>query len=112
MLKDGEVSLFEASFARSTQIPIKLVRRMLYEPGGEGLAMACKAGGFSAVTYLDLYRLTRNAHSVKEPYDEREMVRLTDFYDCMRDVNVQTLVKRWRRNPDFLHALKQMDAKV
>ena len=112
LLKDGEVSLFEASFARATEMPIKLVRRMLYEPGGEGLAMACKAGGFSAEMFTSLYRLTRNASTGQEPIDEREMVRLTDFYDCMRAASVQALVKRWNRDPDFLHALSQMNARV
>lgn len=112
LLKDGEVSLFEASFARATDIPIKLTRRMLYEPGGEGFAMACKAGGFSAEAFANLYRLTRKANASQEPIDEREMVRLTDFYDCMREISAQALVKRWQRDPDFLHALRQMDSKV
>ncbi len=112
LLKDGEVSLFEASFARSTKIPLKLARRMLYEPGGESLAMACKAGGFSAEMFTELYRLTRKANTSKEPFDEREMVRLTDFFDCMRAPSAEALVKRWNREPDFLHALDQMDAEV
>ena len=112
LLKDGEVSLFEASFARSTKIPIKLVRRMLYEPGGEGLAMACKAGGFSVEIFTELYRLTRRANSSIEPFDEREFVRLTDFFDCMRAPSIEALVKRWRREPDFLHALNLMDAEI
>ncbi len=112
LLKDGEVSLFEASFARSTKIPLKLARRMLYEPGGESLAMVCKAGGFSAEMFTELYRLTRKASTSKEPFDEREMVSLTDFFDCMRTPSVEALVKRWNREPNFLHALVQMDAEV
>ncbi len=112
LLKDGEVSLFEASFARATDIPIKLLRRMLYEPGGEGLAMACKAGGLSAEMFTRLYRLTRKANTSQEPFDERELVRLTDFYDCLRAPSVQALVKRWKREPEFLHALSQLNARV
>ena len=112
LLTDGEVSLFEAGFARATDIPIKLARRMLYEPGGEGLAMACKAGGFSTEMFINFYRLTRNANASQEPIDEREMVCLTDFYDCMRVITAQALVKRWHRDPDFLNALRQMNSKV
>ncbi len=85
---------------------------MLYEPGGERLAMACKAGGFSTEMFINLYRLTRKANASQEPVDEREMVRLTDFYDCMRAVSAQALVKRWHREPDFLHALREMDSTV
>ncbi len=112
LLKGGEVSLFEASFARATDIPIKLTRRMLYEPGGEGLAMACKAGGFSAEMFTTLYRLTRKANTSQEPFDERELVRLTDFFDCIRTPSVEALIKRWQREPDFLHALSQLNARV
>ena len=111
LLKDGEVSLFEASFTRATHIPIKLARRMLYEPGGEGLAMACKAGQFSVEFFTKLFRLTRKAQAAQEPIDERELVRLTDFYDCMRTPSVQALVEQWHREPDFLHALNQLGSK-
>jgi uncharacterized protein (DUF2336 family) len=112
LLQDGEVPLFEASFARATKIPVKLARRMLYETGGEGLAMACKAGGFSAAMFIRLYRLTRQANTASEPPDERDVVRLTDLYDCLRATSVEALVKRWQRDPDFLHALNQLNAKV
>ena len=112
LLEDGEVSLFEASFARATGIPIKLARRMLYEPGGEGLAMACKAGGFSADMFTKLYQLTRKASSSQEVFDERELVRLVDFFDCMRTPSAEAIVKRWRREPEFLHALHQLNASV
>lgn len=112
LLKNGEVPLFEASFARATNIPIKLARRMLYEPGGEGLAMACKAGGFSAEMFTTLYRLTRQASASQEPIDERELVRLTNFFDCMRAPNIEAMIKRWRREPEFLHALSQLNARV
>ena len=112
LLTDGEVSLFEASFARATDIPIKLARRMLYEPGGEGLAMACKAGGFSTEMFINLYHLTRHANAPKEPIDEREIVRLSDFYDCMRTITAQAIVKRWNRDPDFLNALRQLDSRL
>ncbi|MCH7554974.1 MAG: DUF2336 domain-containing protein [Proteobacteria bacterium] len=112
LLQDGEVSLFEASFARATKIPLKLARRMLYGPGGEGLAMACKAGGFSVEMFIKLHHLTRQANTASEPPDERDLVRLTDLYDCTRATSVEVLVKRWQRDPDFLHALSQMNAKV
>lgn len=112
LLRDGEVSLFEASFARTIDIPIKLARRMLYEPGGEALAMACKAGGLSAELFTELYRLTRRAQSSPEPFDERQLVRLTDYFDCLRAPSAKALVKRWQREPDFLQALDQLNAGV
>lgn len=50
-LRDSEISLFEASLAQTLDIRVKLMRRLIYEPGGEGLAMGCKAIGFSTETF-------------------------------------------------------------
>ena len=56
--------------------------------------------------------MTRQAKTASEPPDERDVVRLTDLYDCMRTTSVEALVKRWQRDPDFLHALNQLNAKI
>ncbi len=42
-LRDGEIFLFEAMFRRLTGLRNTLVKRIMFEPGGEGLASACKA---------------------------------------------------------------------
>ncbi len=40
-LRKGEVRMFEGMFAQLTGLRTNLVRRLVYEPGGEGLAIAC-----------------------------------------------------------------------
>ncbi|MET1028656.1 MAG: DUF2336 domain-containing protein, partial [Dongiaceae bacterium] len=42
-LRRGEVQLFEAILAELSQLRVPLVRRLLYEDGGEGLAMMIRA---------------------------------------------------------------------
>ena len=109
-LRDGEIPLFEASLARAVGIRVKLMRRLLYEPGGEGLAMACKAVGFACETLTTIFRLTREANTANGPFDSRELDRLTNFFDCLKRKNAESVVKRWRRDPEFLHAMKKMGA--
>ena len=47
-LNEGEVPLFVGLFSRFAEIREYLVTRILFEPGGEGLAIACRAGsGFA-----------------------------------------------------------------
>jgi uncharacterized protein (DUF2336 family) len=43
-LRQGHVSLFEAIFARLAELPIKIARRILYQPDGRALAVAARAG--------------------------------------------------------------------
>ena len=109
-LRDGEIALFEASFARAVDLRLKLARRLLYEPGGEALAMACRAVGFSAKTFATIFQSTRAANTANGPFDSRELGRLTDFFDCLRTTHAQAVVKRWRRDPEFLHAMNGMEA--
>lgn len=109
-LRDGEIPLFEASLARAVGIRVKLMRRLLYEPGGEGLAMACKAVGFACETLATIFRLTREANATNGPFDSRELDALVDFFNCLKQKNAESVVKRWRRDPEFLHAMKQMNA--
>jgi len=45
LLKAGHASLFEALFARYLNVGIRLARRILYQPDGRALAVACRAAG-------------------------------------------------------------------
>jgi len=45
LIKGGHVSLFEALFARYLNVGIRLARRILYQPDGKALAVACKSVG-------------------------------------------------------------------
>ena len=108
-LRDGEIPLFQSGLAQTLGIHVKLMRRLIYEPGGEGLAMGCKAVGFSTETFAKIFHLTREATGANGPFDTREFERLADFYDCLKPDHAEKVVSRWRRDPDFLHAVKRME---
>ena len=108
-LADGEIPLFEASLAQAVGIRVKLMRRLIYEPGGEGFAMGCKAVGFSSQTFAKIFRLTREASGGNGPFDTHEFDRLTDFYECLKPDHAEKVVSRWRRDPDFLHAMNRIE---
>ncbi len=54
-LEEGQVDLFIALFSRLTSLRDRLVRRLLFEPGGEGLAIASKAVGFDRSAYSQIF---------------------------------------------------------
>ena len=51
VLRQGEITLFAALFAKYTELSGKLVRRLFFEPGGEGMAIACKAKDLPKQTF-------------------------------------------------------------
>ncbi len=108
-LRQGEIPLFEACFAEAVKLRPRLVRRLLYEPGGEGLAVACRAAGFSRATYATIYQLTRDASFGKDEFDPRELARVTEFYDRVKRSQAAAVANRWRRDADYQNALRQIE---
>jgi len=104
-LRQGEVSLFEGCFAKATEIDLKLARRLLYEPGGEALALACKAAGFRRGTFATIFQLTRKATSSNTTTD---IARITDFFDRVSTGHAKSVRREWLRNPEYLNAQRQL----
>lgn len=108
-LRQGEISLFEACFANYVDLRLRLVRRLLYEPGGEGLSMACKAAGFKRGTFATIFQLTREGRASKQPFDPNEVSRVSEFYDRLHHDHAVTIITRWRRDTDYLNALNEIE---
>jgi len=108
-LRGGEVRLFEACFAQAVKLPPTLTRRLLYEPGGEGLAVACRAAGFERATYGMIFQLTRDAAGKSDGFDPRELARVTEFFDRVERGQANAVANRWRRDADYQDALRQIE---
>ena len=63
LLHVGEVPLFEAAFAQLSGIRPVLLRRLLYEPGGEAIAVLARSLGMARDMAATIYSLTRPARS-------------------------------------------------
>lgn len=59
LLRGGHVSLFEALFARYINVNLRLARRILYQPDGRALAVACRAVGFERPVFSALLDLAK-----------------------------------------------------
>ena len=108
LLSQGEVSLFEAGFAQITGLRKLLVSRLLFEPGGESLAVACKAVGFEPATFAAIYGYTRHGRLTADPAQDRNQ-DIVDFYDGIDRDAAEAVLERWRRDADFLYAIKLLE---
>ena len=63
LLRQGEVALFEALFAKMSGVRVRLLRRLLFEPGGEALAIVCRAIAIDKPDFATIFMLSRRAHS-------------------------------------------------
>lgn len=108
-LREGEVALFAALFGKYTGIRLQLVQRMLFEPGGEGLAIACKGSGIDKSTFASIYVLTRKARGRDSVNHLADMAGILGLYDRIKEDAAGMLLKKWQRDPNFLRAIWQIE---
>lgn len=108
-LKDGEVFLFEALFRRLTGLRTTLVKRILFEPGGEGLAVACKAAGISADDFAAIYSLSRLARPRDGTAEGEETQHILEFYHRLTRDAAMDVIVRWRRDVEYQQAIRDLE---
>ncbi len=109
VLRQGEVLLFEALFAELTDLRLTLARRLVYEPGGEGLAIACKGILIEKPAFATLFLLSRKARPGDHMVDPMELSKVLAFYDKLTPVTATRLLKRWHLDPEYLEAMWQLE---
>lgn len=108
-LRQGEVVLFEDLLSQVTGLRTKLIRRFVFEPGGEGLAIACRAAEIDKADFASIFLLSRSARPGDKVVDPNEVSRVLNFFDRIGIETARKVVKRWHLDPNFLFALKQVD---
>jgi len=108
-LHQGEVGLFVALFARLTGLRRTLVMRILFEPGGEGLAIACRAVGIEREPFADLYTLTRKARPRALANGDAERRRVLTLFDNMSEAGARQVLRKWQRDADYLAAIRELE---
>lgn len=107
-LRDGEMRLFSALFQRMTGLSERLIMDILLEPGGEGLAIACKASGIGKAYFAAIYALIRRTRPGNNREARRELRSLMSLYDKMSTDSAKDVARRWRRNVGYLAAIRDL----
>lgn len=108
-LRRGEVPLFEAMLAEMAGLRPALIRRLCYEQGGQGLAVVARGIGLSREEFASIYLLTRKARPGGASLDPADLGRALEFFDRINHGNAATVIGRWRRDPDYLYAIRSVE---
>jgi len=109
VLRQGEIPLFEAMFCKRSGLRLRLLRRLLFEPGGEALAVACKGIDIPKSDFATIFMLTRKARATSGVMNPRELTRVLSLYDRVRPEAAQAMIGRWQRDSDFLNAVRLLE---
>ena len=108
-LKQGEIPLFVSLFCRRSQLRETLVLRILFEPGGEGLAIACKALEVSEEDFREIFTLSRNARPGEGGAIKGELKQVLNLYARMTKEAAAKVLRAWQRDMEYLAAIRQLE---
>jgi len=108
-LKQGEIPLLVSLFCRRSQLRETLVLRILFEPGGEGLAIACKALDVSEEDFREIFTLSRNARPGEGGAIKGELKQVLNLYARMTKEAAAKVLRAWQRDMEYLAAIRQLE---
>lgn len=108
-LHDGEISLFISLLARLAETREALIKRMLFEPGGEGLAITCKALDFARKDFSVIFLLSRKARPENARTFKRDHEAAMAFFDRIKGTAARKVLRQWQRDQDYLRALREVE---
>lgn len=107
-LTQGEVSLFIALFCRLTGLRDYLARRLLFEPGGEGLAICSKAVGLTADEFKQIFILSQMVRARQRDEAEATLGSVLWIFEDMSREDAARVLRNWRRDTGYLSAIRQI----
>ena len=108
-LRQGEVVLFESMLAEMAHLRRALVRRIVFEPGGQGLAVIARAVGIAKPDFASIFLLSRAARPGDKVVDPGELSRVMAFYDRVQPAAAQRVLARMRLNPEYLKSMIEIE---
>jgi uncharacterized protein (DUF2336 family) len=110
VLRQGEIPLFEAMFAKISGLRPRLLRRMLFEPGGEALAILCKAVSIDKTDFASIFMLSRKARNTDRVANPQDLKRILELFDRIQADAADRMLKKWQRDSNFLNAIRVVES--
>lgn len=108
VLRQGEIALFEALFGKLSGLPTPRLQRVLYDSGGDGLAIACRALDMPKSTFATIFLLSRKRSVGQNVVDPRDLSRALQLFDRANPEAAKQVVKMWCRDPGYQDAIEQI----
>jgi hypothetical protein len=98
-LRDKDIELFEALFARLSRLDMAAMLVTIYDPGSESFATVCKAHKFSQSDFEQLHLLLM-ATLVGDGYAETQAFQtIRAFYNRLDGTAASAALAEWQRTP-------------
>ena len=105
VLRSGEIPLFEALFAEFSGVRPPRLQHVLYETGGKGLAVVCKALEVDKATFTPIYLLSRRGESGEQVVPPKALSTVMAFFDSVRPNDAREVLRSWQRDNAYQDAI-------
>ncbi len=108
-LRHGFVSAALSGLAELCGIDLVTVRRIVFDPGGEALAAACKAAGFSRSGYSAVFLLTREPQKHQPTIWPARLEELLALFNTLTSQQAKTVIRFWMRDDEYQAAVAAIE---
>lgn len=108
VLRQGEVPLFEALFGQLSGLKAPRLHDVLYDSGGEGLAIACRAIEMPKPAFATIFLLSRRGHTGKPAVDPHELSRALLLFDKITLAAAAAVMNSWSRGWKYQDAVENV----
>ncbi len=108
VLRQGEIPLFEALFGELSGLRSPRLQQVIYDSGGEGLAIACRALEMPKPSFATIFLLSRRGRGGKQVVDPRDLSRALMIFDKINPKTAIEVLKSWRRDPKYQAAIEDI----
>ena len=108
VLRQGEITLFEALFARLGDLRPERAQKVLYDSGGEGLAIACRALQMPKSIFATIFLLSRRGIDGSAVTDPRALGKALALFEKLSPQTANAAMITWRREPAYQDAIERL----
>lgn len=106
ILRQGHIALFHAILVRRCSVGRRTASRILFDAGGESLAIACKALSLDRKEFAAVILLTRRPGATAAATEV--LSRIAELYDSLTARNAFLALRYWQEDDDYLQAVEEI----
>ena len=107
-LREGKIPTFQSMMSQASGLPLPELRRIMFESGGENLAIACRSVNLAPNVFAAIYRLLRSGGKLEDNLPSGDLTRITSLYLDVNPDHAKAVTRQWRRNPNYAAAIEKI----
>ena len=111
-LRQQYASAFTAGLARMADLDPKMAQRIVFDPGGEALTVACKAIGMDRAVFAPIFLLVRQIVDGSGAKDATVVEHVLRIYDRLAQDRARHVLRFWQRDADYIEAIFRISSAV